>query len=364
MQPLPDAAPPAAAPPPDATDVEFVLGEDAPRNCDGRSRQEAAWATTNVDARQHFSMREALSMQKPAIQVALLDYERVRTMVGGMGSSAVPKLSSSLLSKLSPELLEPIVEHAMPGSVPLVHHHCHQPVATTARAPLFRVFARVRPLNERECTAGEYAAVDTTQQTLSCHKPTLARTGRRLSLLHRSFACDRVFGSLASEEQVCDGVLRPLLERVTSGLGDATVILYGQTGAGKTHSLSSMISRCEAALDARGSGGEVTATATATATATVTVTFYEVATSGCCDLLNSRAKINLRSDENEVLHALLCCMPLYARGTCPQPARCSLLAYYLLRLRLCSTRAAPHAISCDLMRSQPSRTLSRHRIRS
>ena len=285
----PTAAAEVASPAASAAEVEFVLGEDAPQNSEARLRQEAAWATTNVDARQHFSMREALQVQKPAIQVALLDYERVRTLVDGMGSSAVPaKLSSSLLSKLSPELLEPIVEHAMPGSVPLVHHHCHQPVAAAAPAP-FRVFARVRPLNERESDAGEYAAVDTTQQTLSCHRPLLARTGRRLSLLHRSFACDRVFGSLASEAQVCDGVLEPLLERVTAGLGDATVILYGQTGAGKTHSLSSMISRCEAVLDSgSGAGREVT------------VTFYEVATVGCCDLLNGRAKINLRSDESEV----------------------------------------------------------------
>jgi hypothetical protein len=305
------AAPPAAplaaaevAPPAAAAEVDFVLGEDAPQNIGARARQEALWASTNVDARQHFSMREALQVQKPSIQVALLDYERVRTLVDGMGSSGVPaKLSSSLLSKLSTELLEPIVEHAMPGSAPLVHHHCHQPVAAVAPAP-FRVFARVRPLNERESAAGEYAAVDTTQQILSCHRPLLARTGRRLSLLHRSFACDRVFGTLASEAQVCDGVLEPLLERVTGGLGDATLILYGQTGAGKTHSLSSMISRCEAVLDnGRGAGCEVS------------VTFYEVATAGCCDLLNGRAKINLRSDESEVLYLLTTIMATLTLAT-------------------------------------------------
>ena len=234
-------------------------------------------------------MREALQVQKPAIVNALRDYERVRTLVAGMGPSATEsKRCHGLLSKLSPELLEPIVERALPGSSPLVHHHCNQPVATVAPAP-FRVFARVRPLNERESAAGEYAAIDTTQQTLSCHRPLLARTGRRLSMLHRSFACDRVFGTFASEAQVCDGVLRPLLERVTGGVGDATVILYGQTGAGKTHTLSSMIARCEAVLDSGGGAGRE-----------VRVSFYEVATAGCCDLLNGRAKIHLRSDEHEV----------------------------------------------------------------
>ena len=318
QQPAPGAvlaAPTAAAEfaPPAAAEVDFVLGEDAPQNSEGRSRQEAAWASTNIDARQHFSMREALQVQKPAIQVAFRDYERVRTLVDGMGSSTVPaKLSSSLLSKLSPELLEPIVEHAMPGSVPLVHHHCNQPVAAVAPAP-FRVFARVRPLNERESAAGEYAAIDTTQQTLSCHRPLLARTGRRLSMLHRSFACDRVFGTFASEAQVCDGVLRPLLERVTGGVGDATVILYGQTGAGKTHTLSSMIARCEAVLDSGGGAGRE-----------VRVSFYEVATAGCCDLLNGRAKIHLRSDEREVppthyRDACSLCSSAPMRATCHAP---------------------------------------------
>jgi len=318
QQPAPGAvlaAPTAAAEfaPPAAAEVDFVLGEDAPQNSEGRSRQEAAWASTNIDARQHFSMREALQVQKPAIQVAFRDYERVRTLVDGMGSSTVPaKLSSSLLSKLSPELLEPIVEHAMPGSVPLVHHHCNQPVAAVAPAP-FRVFARVRPLNERESAAGEYAAIDTTQQTLSCHRPLLARTGRRLSMLHRSFACDRVFGTFASEAQVCDGVLRPLLERVTGGVGDATVILYGQTGAGKTHTLSSMIARCEAVLDSGGGAGRE-----------VRVSFYEVATAGCCDLLNGRAKIHLRSDEHEVppthyRDACSLCSSAPMRATCHAP---------------------------------------------
>lgn len=76
-----------------------------------------------------------------------------------------------------------------------MHHHCNQPVAAPATS--FRIYARVRPLMDRELEAGEYSAIDTTQQTLSCHRPLLARTGRRLSMLHRSYACDGVFGVCA-----------------------------------------------------------------------------------------------------------------------------------------------------------------------
>ena len=65
-----------------------------------------------------------------------------------------------------------------------------------------------------------------------------------------------------------------------------------------------MISRCEAVLDnGRGAGCEVS------------VTFYEVATAGCCDLLNGRAKINLRSDESEVLYLLTTIMATLTLAT-------------------------------------------------
>ena len=52
-------------------DPGFALGEDAPQNRAGRAAQEANWAETNVDARRHYSMREALQVQKPAILNAL-----------------------------------------------------------------------------------------------------------------------------------------------------------------------------------------------------------------------------------------------------------------------------------------------------
>ena len=37
----------------------WTLGEDAPRDPERRARQEAKWANTKVDARQHVSNREA-----------------------------------------------------------------------------------------------------------------------------------------------------------------------------------------------------------------------------------------------------------------------------------------------------------------
>ena len=53
-----------------AAHVDFTLGEDAPQNRAGRAVQEAKWAEANVDARVHFSVRELLQVQKPAVRSA------------------------------------------------------------------------------------------------------------------------------------------------------------------------------------------------------------------------------------------------------------------------------------------------------
>ena len=303
--------------------VEFELGEDRPRNATARAAQEARWAMAKerVDARQHFSLRELLQVQKPAILKAMQDYHRTKMLVSALGhreavleqedkdpesvrhaGSTAPTAeehppAESLLRKLTPELLELVIESAMPGQGPLVPA-MHEPPPTTLAPPdAFRVFVRVRPLQEYELGAGEYSSVDEAARArLVCHDARLARSGRRLTMLHRWYRVDRLFPSSASEDGVCDGVLQPLLERVLDGVGDATALLYGQTGAGKTYTMSSLLRRVAREVDARiGRAVEQPAA--------VEVTFFEVAADGCVDLLADRRKISLRSDENDVVHA-------------------------------------------------------------
>ncbi len=293
-------------------EVDFELGEDAPRNAEGRAAQEARWKLQQdrLDARHHFSVREALQVQRGTILNGLEDFERVRTLVSELGfRRAAPEevaadvvdadaadesgAEPSLLSKLTPELLELVVESAMPGQGPLVEAMHLQP-PPMAPPEAFRVFVRVRPLMDREVNAGEYKAVDDSAAAqLVCHDARMARSGRRLTMLHRWYRCDALFGSGAGESRVCDGVLMPLLGRAIAGEGDATLLLYGQTGAGKTHTMGSFLARIGAELDA----------ADAAARPAIEVTFFEVTYNGCNDLLRDRAKIALRSDANDVVHA-------------------------------------------------------------
>ena len=299
----------------------FTLGEDRPANMQGRLAQEAKWQGANVDARVHFSVRELLYVQRPAVLNALDDFHRVRTLVDALGHQLVASAQDGgaasaedcgaangegQLSRLTPDLLQLIVSSAMPGQGALVPALC-SPVLHKLPASVlgtFRIFVRVRPLLPAEMARAEYSALDVERsRQLVCHDARLARSGRRLTMIHHWYWADKVFGATADEESVCDDVLEPLLERVINGDGDGTALLYGQTGAGKTHTMTSLLERVAARLggddgdEGGDEGGE------GASRRSVEVQFFEVAAKGCMDLLNERAKILLRSDEDDVVHA-------------------------------------------------------------
>jgi len=108
----------------------------------------------------------------------------------------------------------------------------------------------------------------------------------------RARACVRLaFGASrlrCVSQDVCASLLLPLLARVVGGEGDSTVLLYGQTGGGKTHNLLAFIRCVQAELDALGSAVEVV--------------FFEVGRNGCFDLLNERSKVALRADACDRVH--------------------------------------------------------------
>lgn len=187
-------------------EVDFELGEDAPRNAEARAAQEAAWRGANIDARQHFSVREATQIYRPAILDAQADFYVVRALVRGQQLPA-----PGMLPKLSADLLAMIVDEAMPGQgalVPTIVAREHTRVGALrahakehALAP-FRVFVRVRPLLPHEAKAGEYAALDMgdrMSRALVVHDGRLARSGTRLTMTHKFYAADGVWPPHAPE---------------------------------------------------------------------------------------------------------------------------------------------------------------------
>ena len=140
-------------------------------------------------------MREALQMQKASIMNALDDFARVRALSAALKpeaaltpratleTSAAPSPAvlepAATIFSLSPELLEMVAGHAMPGQAPLVRTiaDCEDNRAepgvgarvgagagtgtgTGGSRSQFRIFVRVRPLSEKETAEGEYAALD------------------------------------------------------------------------------------------------------------------------------------------------------------------------------------------------------------
>ena len=158
-----------------------------------------------------------------------------------------------------------------------------------------RVSVRCRPLLQSErCTLGEriegngsasfaqweYESVVADEHSRRVHVLTEARvhgapTG---ALTASSYRADAVFGPKADDAAVFDAAVRPLIDHVLAG-GDACVLLYGQTGAGKTTTAVATQRLAAAAMLA--SGRE-----------SVEISFFEICGEPCYDLLTDGGRVD------------------------------------------------------------------------
>jgi hypothetical protein len=119
------------------------------------------------------------------------------------------------------------------------------------------VGVRVRPLIARERAASSQLAWKWNRRSVdsarvdwaSLTEPELARLPCERPV---RLSFDRVFGPEESTEQVYEDLVRPLVERVVEGY-NATVLAYGQTTSGKTHTISGAASASSPALSPAGS---------------------------------------------------------------------------------------------------------------
>jgi len=168
----------------------------------------------------------------------IVEYHVVRVLLAGLSQKGSP------FHGISPETLRQIVSHASPHSEPLVYpllDQMNQPPLEREESH-FRIAVRKRPLLSFELEQGEHDVVDTdhVRSTLVCHDGCLARSGRRLTMAHRHYMFDRVWGKTADNETVYNQEVKPLVEWAMSGK-NSTVLCYGQTGTGKTHTMNGMV---------------------------------------------------------------------------------------------------------------------------
>lgn len=111
-----------------------------------------------------------------------------------------------------------------------------------------QVAVRCRRLNKRETSSGDQLIVkcDSLQREITM-EPT---PGQRSSLGSKDgkkkFTYDHVFGPDSSQNDVYQGVVKPIVDQVLEGY-NCTVFAYGQTGTGKTHTMEGQ--RTDAAVD-------------------------------------------------------------------------------------------------------------------
>lgn len=268
----------------DAEDLVERL-RDAPRNAEGRAAQEANWAG-DYDGRKHWSLREAYRIYKDRLQKAQEDFYRVRCLIE---NQMRPK---SRLSKLDLSILERVADFAFGQGVAVDFLRGMLNEALVQKHPTITFAARKRPLLPFEVEAGDWDAVGVTAQgrtggqaRLLCHDGRLHRTGRFLELAHKQFPLDRVYGPAVTDDEFYADAIQPLVESAIRGTS-ATVICYGQTGTGKTHTFNACWQRV--GVDLLGHN--------------VCVTFFEIHGKRCYDLLQQRAEVALRADANDTVH--------------------------------------------------------------
>jgi len=154
----------------------------------------------------------------------------------------------------------------------------------------FRVFARKRPLWEREDEAGEYDSVTTCGGTVYVHDARLDREHRTL-VEHREFAVDGAFDEAAEDGAVYEGTAGPLVDdALQRGGARATVVFFGQTGTGKTRSAVAFQERIAAAVFDDRDGFAVA------------VSCVEIRGKICTDLLGERARVKVLEGTAHEMH--------------------------------------------------------------
>ncbi|XP_031712448.1 uncharacterized protein LOC116388580 isoform X1 [Anarrhichthys ocellatus] len=163
------------------------------------------------------------------------------------------------------------------------------------------VCLRKRPLTHKECRRGEADVVTTPSgECVIVHENKEAVDLSQYKLQHK-FYFDQVFGAESSNEDVYRRTAYPLVLHMLNG-GKATCFAYGQTGAGKTHTmLGSPVRPGLYALAVRDIFAYLS-TAHMHSPLLVYVSFFEIYCGQLYDLLDHRKRLFAREDGQKVVH--------------------------------------------------------------
>lgn len=249
----------------------------AHRSTDRVALQEAQWKKeVNVDGRANWSIREAVRLHADRFQDSVRDFGVIRMLVSGLAQP------SSKLNVLPSSALAQVVDMAW-GFGSIVDWVVRWPCPVERAESSVRVVVRKRPLLSFERARDEWDCVemDPMHGSVLCHDGRLARNGKRLVMVHRRYLLDKIWDESASNVEVATDTVLPLLQWAQSG-HCSTLLCYGQTGTGKTHTLGGALELLAEKLDEGLEDADAQ--------------FFEVRGQKLYDLLNERAEVHLRAD--------------------------------------------------------------------
>ena len=281
--------PEATSTTPTAEETLDELLRDAPRNAEARARQEAAWDLQGKeDARRLLYEREVAARHARLLAASINAFWRAEALAQGhaQGVLPLPKETVALIGEFAEPTAHLVVTeaiHRREGVTTRPSRLTGQAVTETIqkrRDGGVRIYARIRPTaGEKSVRVVERSSGD----AVMLHEAKLSRSHRTFACRHHRVAVDGVFESDASE--VMARVVDPLINDVLKGRA-ATLLLFGQTGTGKTHTQREALTRFISKIDT-----------------TTAVRFVELAGKKACrDLLNNAAQVRLLSDSDDRVH--------------------------------------------------------------
>ncbi|KAK7933831.1 hypothetical protein WMY93_004727 [Mugilogobius chulae] len=178
-----------------------------------------------------------------------------------------------------------------------LQHHYHR----KSSEPRIWVCVRKRPLTPAEEWRQETDVVTSSGESCVVHESRAAVDLTQYELKHR-FYFDHVFGESCSNEEVYLKTAFPLVQHMLQG-GSATCFAYGQTGAGKTHTmLGSGVSGAGPVRSGRSRPLLSPLSFPALAHLTVFVSFFEIYCGQLYDLLDNRKRLFAREDGQRNVH--------------------------------------------------------------
>ncbi|KAM3867486.1 kinesin-like protein KIF24 [Diretmus argenteus] len=164
------------------------------------------------------------------------------------------------------------------------------------------VCVRKRPLTHAENRRGEADVVTTQDRECVMVNESKEAVDLAQYILQHKFYFDQVFGEESSNEEVYQRTAYPLVQHMLNG-DKATCFAYGQTGAGKTHTMLGLSPRRPGlyALAARDIFAHLSSLQTPSLLM-VFVSFFEIYCGQLYDLLDHRKRLFAREDGQRIVH--------------------------------------------------------------